>query len=423
MSQAPGWYKDPFLRDQERYWDGRVWTQGIRPEGTTAAEVSPGVEAIGTAPLAPGAVDSSTEVPSFAALGAPIPPVVVAPATVVAPAGSATLATPAGLGRRHQRLAVLGIGAAALLLVAGGVAAALVLGQPNSASASEAVATAATQTINSQSADMSMSMNMSVMGMQESITATGAFDFADHTGTLTMNIPAGGQQLTEQAIYDGSTVYVNMGGLLGGLAQGLTQGKQWVSADIGQLESGSGGLGGMNAFGNPAAMLQQLQSAGGTVTSLGPTTYDGTSVTEYSVDIPPSVLQGEMGHLPASLQQGLSGVNIPDIKSDVYITSDNLLKAIHMPMSFSAAGQSMSMDMTISFSNYGTPVTVTPPPASEVIPLSPARGRAGRRLRCWEHGHDREHGDLGRQRQHGDHGRKHLGPHLAVGDAKGGPSR
>jgi hypothetical protein len=58
------------------------------------------------------------------------------------------------------------------------------------------------------------------------------------------------------------------------------------------------------------------------------------------------------------------------------VTSDNLLKAIDMPLSFSAAGQTASMDMTMSFSNYGTPVNVTPPPADEVTPLG-ALGSGG----------------------------------------------
>lgn len=376
MSQAPGWYSDPFFREQERYWDGRVWTQGTRPEGgpAEAADVQPrGAETAATWLDGPAAVESADEAPTFAPLGAPTPPVVAAPA--VPPGGWAPPATSSVPGRRNnqRRLAVLGLGAAALVLVAGGVAAALVLGQPSNASASEAVTTAATQTINAQSSDMSMTMDMSVLGMHESVTANGAFDFAHYTGNMSINVNVGGKQLTEQAIYDGSTMYVNILGALGGVPSG----KQWVSVDLGQLESATNGLGNMSTFGDPATMLQQLQSAGGTVTSLGPTTYEGSSVTEYSVTIPPSVLQGEMGHLPASLQQGMSGLTLPDVTADVYISPDHLLKAIYMPMSFSVGGQSMTVDMTMSFSNYGTPVTVTPPPAAEVEPLSQLGGALG----------------------------------------------
>jgi hypothetical protein len=319
----------------------------------------------------PGLVAPPTDTPSFAPLGAPVPPV-VAPAFL--PSGWAPPTTTAQTGRRNQRrLATLGVAAAALILVAGGVTAALVLGQSGNASAEEAVATAATQTLNAQSADMSISMDMSFMSFHETITGTGAFDYPSHTGTMTMTLPLGGTQHTEQAIYDGTTIYVNVGDL----APGLPAGKQWISEDLSQLESATGGLGGVNSFGDPAAMLQRLQSVGGTVTSLGPTTYDGTPVSEYTATLPASVLEGEIGQLPASVQKDMSGVNIPDIKMDVYITHDNLLKAMHMPMSFSEDGQSVSMDMTMSFSNYGTPVTVTPPPAGEVEPLGQFPGDLG----------------------------------------------
>ena len=49
---------------------------------------------------------------------------------------------------------------------------------------------------------------------------------------MTMTIPVGGKQHTEQAIYDGSTVYVN----IGGLSSGLAPGKQWVSVPTGQID-------------------------------------------------------------------------------------------------------------------------------------------------------------------------------------------
>jgi len=217
-------------------------------------------------------------------------------------------------------------------------------------------------------------MDMSFLNVHETITGTGAFDYPDRTGTMTMTIPVGGVQHTEQAIYDGTTVYVNVGDLSSGLASG----KQWISEDFSKLQSVAGGLdGGAGSFGDPAAMLQRLQSIGGTVSSLGPTTYDGTQVTEYAGTLPASVLEGEIGQLSGSLQKDMSGVKFPNITMDVYITHDNLLKAIHMPMSLSVSGQTVSMDMTMSFSNYGTPVSVTPPPASEVEPLGQFPGNLG----------------------------------------------
>jgi hypothetical protein len=353
-----------------------MWTQGVRPEGADAAAEQLSVPGAPDPRLgAPSADDVVTiEPPSYAPLGAPEARPAAAPAIPITAWGAPTATSEQGRRNGHRRFAVLAVGAAALVLVAGGVAAALVLGQSGNASAEEAVATAATQTLNAQSADMSMSMDMSFMSVHETITGTGAFDYPDRTGTMTMTIPVAGVQHTEQAIYDGSTIYVNVGDL----SAGLPSGKQWISEDISKIESAAGGLdGGTNTFGDPAAMLQRLQSIGGTVNSLGPTTYDGTPVTEYSATLPASVLEGEIGQLPASLQKEISGLNFPNITMDVYIAHDNLLKAMHMPMSFSVSGQTISMDMTMSFSNYGTPVSVTPPPASEVEPLGQFPGNLG----------------------------------------------
>jgi hypothetical protein len=388
VSQAPGWYRDPFHRGQERYWDGRVWTQGARPEaaeevvGTSGdstdasdradqhpASTIPGAPAVPpTANVAPAAASS------FAPLGAPVQPFSDGAVSGV-PSGAWAPPTLGAAGPQHARRdrrarhVMYGIAAAALVLVAGGVSTAVVLGGSGNASAQEAVANAAAQTMNSQSADMSMSIDVSILGMHENVSANGAMDFAHKVGTMTMTIPVNGQQYTEQEIMDGSTVYVNIGGLGGGLAPA----KPWVSENVGQLGNSSG----LNTL-DPTSMLRQLQTAGGTVTSLGQTTYDGTSVTEYAATLPASAMMGEIGKLPSSLQQGVSGLNLPDMHMNIYVTQDHLLKALSVPSySVSFSGQTMSMDMTMVLSNYGIPVNVTPPPADQVQPLSQLGGGLG----------------------------------------------
>ncbi len=264
---------------------------------------------------------------------------------------------------------MFGIAAAALLLVAGGVSTAVVLGGSDNASAEEAVATAATQTT-AQSADMSMSIDVKLMGLQEGVTANGAFDFAHKLGTMTMTIPVNGTQYTEQEIMDGSTVYVNVGGLSSGLAPT----KPWISVPTSQLNSSGSALNTLD----PTSLLQQLQSSGGTVTSLGQTTYQGTSVTEYAATLPASAMMGQVGKLPSSLQQSVSGLNLPDMHMNIYVTQDNLLKALSVPSySVSFSGQTMSIGMTMVLSNYGTAVNVTPPPADQVQPLSQLGGGLG----------------------------------------------
>jgi len=397
--QAAGWYRDPFHRDQERYWDGRMWTQGTRPEGEGAegaAEVIEVAEAAASTSTSTGAsaadqADARLEA-AFAHATSNVPPAEVPPPAALAPPSFAPLGGPerAGqrgtwapptpgavgpqhaqrVGNRRARNVMVGVAAAALVLVAGGASTAFLLGGSGNASAQEAVANAAAQTLNSQSADISMSIDVGIMGLKENVSANGALDFARKVGTLTMTIPVNGQQRSLQEIVDGSTVYVNVGGLSDGLAPTTP----WVSENVNQSNSASNGLGTID----PTAMLQQLQSAGGTVTSMGQTTYDATSVTEYAATLPSSALMGNIGKLPSSLQQGVSGLNLPDMHMNIYITHDNLLKALSVPTySVSFSGETLSMDMTLVLSNYGTPVNVTPPPADQVEPLSQLGGGLG----------------------------------------------
>jgi hypothetical protein len=238
-----------------------------------------------------------------------------------------------------------------------------------------AVTAAASQSLDARSADVSLSMTMSGPGLNEQITGQGAFDFPDQTGTFTVNVPTGGQTISEQIIEDGDTVYVGLGGLIGSVAPG----KSWISASPGQLSSGGGsGLGGgVTQWSDPSQMLQQLQSSGATVTSDGPTTYDGTAVTEYSVTLPSSFYSQYLGSLPSSLQQFTSGLTLPNPTEKVYIAEGNLLRAVDLPFTFGVTDKTLSMDLQMSFTNYGTPVTVTPPPASEVIPYSQLGAIAG----------------------------------------------
>jgi hypothetical protein len=336
VSQAAGWYEDLFARDQERYWDGRVWTGYIRPVG-------------------------SDDAGPFAAVVEDDPFAAVSLEAGVAPAKR----------RRGAFAVVAAVGVAVVMAGAGFYE----FGYHSEAAATEAVTTAATQSLNAKSADMSFTMTFSGLGLDEQITGQGAFDYANQVGQITVNIPTGGQQQSEQVIEDGGTVYVNVGGLIGQVAPG----KSWVSASPGQLSSGgSGGLGGgFSGWDDPEGMLQQLQQAGAAVTSDGPTTFDGTAVTAYSVTLPSSAIQKYLGSLPSSLQQATSGLSLPNLTEKVYIESGNLLRGVELPFTFGIMGKNFTMDMQEEFSNYGTPVTVTPPPASEVIPFDQFGAIAG----------------------------------------------
>jgi hypothetical protein len=68
-SFVPGWYEDPFVTRQWRWWTGASWTEHVAPR-TVSVALTPG--AAPAAPAAPSAAPSSTAPPSSrhrAALG------------------------------------------------------------------------------------------------------------------------------------------------------------------------------------------------------------------------------------------------------------------------------------------------------------------------------------------------------------------
>jgi hypothetical protein len=341
VSQVPGWYEDLFGRDQERYWDGRLWTSYTRPVGSD----DPG----------PFAELTKKEAKKERIKAQSLEDGVAPPKS-----------------RWRRRRAVFNVSAVVVIVAALAGAGVYVMGNHGDAAAAEAVTTAATQSLNAKSVDMSYSMSFSGMGVNMQLTGNGAFNFADQTGTLTMNVPMAAQP--EQMIMFGQTVYVNVGDL-GQIAPG----KSWVSATASELSSGSwNSVGdGYSQFEDPAGMLQQLQANGATVTSDGATTFDGTPVTEYSVTEPSSELSQDLGSLPSSVQQAALGISIPSLTENVYVQWGNLLRAIELPFSFSVQGKTMSMDVQVSLTNYGTPVFILPPSASAVIPYTALPGIAG----------------------------------------------
>jgi hypothetical protein len=367
VDREPGWYKDLFYRDQDRYWDGKVWTMDARPAGSNDPTPPPGIG--GPVAPAPGREPrpDAAHVPSSSA---------------VAPAAAS----------KRPRPALLPVLAAAVLVIGGlgGVGGVVAFGGHGDAAAAEALSQAVSSSLNRQSADVSLDATISIGGQNVEITGSGTVDFANPSGTFAISMPTGGSgsgPLTEQVVETGSTVYVGLPSLL----NQILPGKSWISLDLSQYTSGTAGLNsGVLPFDDPAGYLRQLESDGSSVTALGPTSIDGTAVSEYSVSTPtsklvPSLTGGADAGGGSSADNGLStelqklaqGILPQTITEQVYIAPGNLLKAIDVPLTFSVFGTSMSEDVSMTYSNYGTPVNVTPPAASQVATLQQFEAVAG----------------------------------------------
>jgi hypothetical protein len=103
------------------------------------------------------------------------------------------------------------------------------------------------------------------------------------------------------------------------------------------------------------------------------TTIGGTAVHAYDVEISSATLsrRAASAGLPASVAQevktmfGSSGVRLTVYVGD----ATNLIRRITTSLAMSFGGVSITGAATEDFTNYGAPVSVTAPPASQVISL------------------------------------------------------
>jgi hypothetical protein len=211
--------------------------------------------------------------------------------------------------------------------------------------ANAAVVAAVNSAMADQSADISLTGSGSAAGSSFSITGSGSIDFTQNAVQVSIDVADGAQHVSEQVVYDNKVIYVNLGSAVGQVLPG----KSWVSLSLSQLSSTSGvsSLGsGDNLGSDPAAALQTLRQEGNAATDLGPSTIDGASVEGYSVHI-----------------------TNPDLDYKVYVNGAGQLVRLTNDVHATAAGQSVHEADTVDFSNYGAPVSVTPPPAVQVAPF------------------------------------------------------
>jgi hypothetical protein len=228
-----------------------------------------------------------------------------------------------------------------------------------------AVFTSAQTSLGNKTADVSVSVAVQVPGAGQ-ITAAGggSVDFANNAGQVTIKyagLPTlNGMTLTE--LFEGGNFYLSMPGL-----SDLVPGSSWVSAPMSQSGSVTPGSS------DPASILKLLADRGATVTPIGPSMVDGGAVNGFRVVIGAGELQKAVDHeqLPPSIaNEAKSMFGNSAIQMSVYISATtNLIVQTTTSMSLNAAGTAVTAVATEDFSNYGVPVSIVPPPPSEVVSL------------------------------------------------------
>jgi hypothetical protein len=218
---------------------------------------------------------------------------------------------------------------------------------------------------------VAVSTTMSSPGMTTTITATGEFDYAHPRGVLRMG---GGLALGgEEVRYLPPQLYIKFADTAG---LPFPKGKAWAEISLpSQAADGSLPflpLGNVNA--NPMDLLSALTAIASKVTDLGPATIRGVAVTHYRVTV--DLAKAEAHQRPqarAEFHSFASSLDSTTLPVDVWVDRQARVSriAISLPMPHgSGMPAGFRVSEAVDYYDFGVPVQVSAPPASEVMSAS-----------------------------------------------------
>jgi hypothetical protein len=150
---------------------------------------------------------------------------------------------------------------------------------------------------------------------------------------------------------------------LGALAAQLPGGKHWIELNVSKLGMSAGlDLGKLLSASQfqPSDLFSMLESEGAKISTVGPAMVDGVATTHYRVTIDTAKALQAKG-LTSPLLGGLAA-QVPEVPADVWIGKDGLVRRIRVSLRLDQRRLAMTMDLQ----DYGTHVTITAPPSSDV---------------------------------------------------------
>ncbi|MEZ0065513.1 hypothetical protein ABIA32_001509 [Streptacidiphilus sp. MAP12-20] len=232
-------------------------------------------------------------------------------------------------------------------------------------SVADAMSLTTKATQNYTSAHVALTEKISAKGKAMDITGDGALSWKPLAMDMTMKSTQFSQLGTDSVhmMMSGTTMYMNVG------ASGAAQmgGKHWMKMDFTALgAAGKAMATQMNkSSGNDPATQIKLFTQSPDIHRVGQETVDGVQATHYSgtVDISKLAANGDE-NLKSVVQQDTQ-LGVTSMSLDLWVDGQNRPVRIHQSTPSTA---SVSIDATVDYSNYSaTPVTITPPPASDTV--------------------------------------------------------
>jgi hypothetical protein len=273
--------------------------------------------------------------------------------------------------RRTRRRVLTGCAVAAIVVVASVVV--IGSGGPGSGDASAQVELGARTTLAEQTTALTINGSFTSNGLTIPISGSGFVDLPSHLSSITQNISANGTAVQETLLTDGAANYLMMELNGQNEVSQLLPGKTWVQVPAGKSVSAGISSGSTSIIGE----LQALTQKGNVVSPLGPSTINGEAVTGYQVTITQDAIASAVKRLEAqggaeaqALRQLGKDLSIKPVVLKLWLGPDHLLRREESSVSMSLLGTTIAGGETIDFSNYGGPVAVEIPAASDVASYS-----------------------------------------------------
>ena len=136
----------------------------------------------------------------------------------------------------------------------------------------------------------------------------------------------------------------------------------------GDFEAFDGALGPDVPVTNPDAYLDALRAEGVTVTQDGSDEIDGTEVMVLSGEIDPeAAMAGAPPEEAAEIEEALGESGVGPVPFKVYVDDDGLVRRLEVTVSGEPESGSVTAVIVIDLFDVGDDITVTPPPADEVV--------------------------------------------------------
>ena len=205
------------------------------------------------------------------------------------------------------------------------------------------------------------------------ITGSGVANLSSNTESVSLAFDANYTAIQETVVADGPSTYERILENGHNLIGRVLPGKAWLEGPENKASAGGLGLSSSDILGQ----LQVYAQRGNSVIPLGPSTINGQAVAGYQVTLSPKTINAAVKRLEAqggasaaavkTFLQNDGSINDPVIK--LWMGTNHLLVSEEADVSVSAGGTSENTELTMDFSDYGLPVSISAPPPSAVTSL------------------------------------------------------